>query len=266
MSLRAKLFSFFGDIHVVKALTFPPCFMIGEHKRKVDLSLDYRAATKLLQPGDILVSRSWGYFLSNKGIPGAFKHAMVYVGAVKGRKDAETGFIKKPKMMPSMTSVYQTLTPRCVVHAISDGVVCQDLIDVMTHCDYMAAFRPLSADLSKPFDLNVVAAEACKLVGTPYNFDFAINKNAFYCTELVNYLADKSSARIPPKTSMRVSLFGAKSMVTLADSISLVYSMPWCSVSCNEPAFVNKSKIPDVIRNAVYDAEDGFSLEELGVS
>lgn len=263
MGLRKFVGTLLGDVHVVKALCLPPNIMVGEHRKRSDFALDYRAASKLLEPGDIITSRQWGYIFSNWAIPGAFKHAAIYAGPVSGARNPETGYIEKPKILPSGIGICQTMHPRAVIHSISDGVVAEDFLSFLAKEDYVAAYRPV---VKGKLGHQKMVAEACKHVGTPYDFHFeAAGSRAtetFYCTEFVNYLCERHGAKNPPKTPLRTKLVGAKTDVYLADSYALVHPMIWCTVSCNEPGFVNKSLIPDVLRKAIHEAEDGYSLSE----
>jgi len=257
MGLWARLCTLAGDFHAVKAWAFPPCFLLGEHRKRGDFALDYRAASKLLEPGDILTSRQWGYVLSNRAIPGAFKHAALYAGPVSGWRDPETGFIEKPRILPSGIGISQTMNPRAVIHSISDGVVAEDFLSFLAKEDYVAAYRPVGPTLSH----QRMVAEACKHVGSPYNFSFGETRpGKFYCSEFINYLCDRVGIQNPPKTQLRLKVVGPKSYVPLADSYAVTHKMIWCTVSCNEPSFANRSLIPDVLRARIYEAEDGNSL------
>jgi len=260
MSLRSGLFSFLGDLHVVKALTIPPCFMVGSHRRKLDLGTDYRSASRILKPGDILTSRSWGFFCSNLGIPGSFKHALIYVGPVSGRRSEETGFTEKPKRLPAGANVKDTPYPRSVVHAISEGVVCQDLLEVMAEEDYLAAYRPLLLT-ERPELAEKVVDAACQKVGTPYDFGFDWRSHdALCCTELADYAVKAAGVPLPPRTKKRLKLFQPAVDVTLSDSYALAHPMVWCSLSCNEPGFIAKSVHPQILRDRIWEADDASSL------
>ncbi len=101
--LKKWIFRFIGDIKwagilhpfwfVINATTFR---LKGRH---------YRDVEQVIQPGDILLRRFEGY-VDKWLIPGWFNHAGVYVGEIDGQDHK-------------------------VVHAISDGVVVDDLIDFM---------------------------------------------------------------------------------------------------------------------------------------
>ena len=245
MFLRKFLGTLIGDIRIVRNICIPPCFIIGEVTGKIDLSTDYRNLTRKIEIGDILISRSWGYFGSNVAIPGAFKHGMIYVGPIKGEKNKK-GFIENP--IPTENGIHK----RCVIHAISEGVVCQDLIDVMKHCDYMAAFKA-NYTLHSIIDIvkarKILVEEACEKVGLPYDFGFNWRTHkSFCCTELVDYLLKKVELSTPQKIEKRVKLFGKKNKVTIADSYMTLYKLSWVSNSCYEKGFVEKSKFSKLFR------------------
>jgi hypothetical protein len=261
MWLQRKVATIGGNIHFVRALCLPPNVMIGERKVKIQLGRDYRAASRLLHPGDIIISRSRG-FLSNKFIPGAFKHAMIFVGPVSGKIDPETKFITAPRMLPNCIGVHQTLNPRCVVHAVSEGIVCQDLLEVMNHCDYMAAVRPHGREASDP-NANIVISSACEAVGKPYDFGFDWkNKKSFCCTELADHCLKKAGYQIPEPHMINTSLnpFGKKQPVTVSDSYIQVHKMVWHSLSCNETKFVKNAMDRPKMQKALADSLDADIL------
>ena len=146
--IQKAIFKFLGDIRW-HGITHPfwitinaKTFQIkGHHCREVE---------ELAQPGDILIRRFEGY-LDKFLIPGWFNHAGLYTGE------------------------YQ------VVHAISDGVVVEDLLDFM-RTDHIVVLRP-------PNHLKTQAiSKAIKAVGNEYDFNFDFNNTVrFSCTELIGY-------------------------------------------------------------------------------
>lgn len=263
MWLQKKVAAIGGDIHFVNALCLPPNVMVGSAKSKIQLDRDYRAASRTLQAGDILVSRSAG-FVSNRFIPGAFKHAMVYAGPISGKYDDETGFINAPRMLPGSIGIYQTLFPRCVIHAISDGIVCQDLLTVMTHCDYMAAIRPTRFAELEP-NRNIVVSSACEAVGKEYDFGFNWESaKKFCCTELADHCLKRAGFEIPEPVMIKTSInpFAKKQPVTIADKYIEVHEMVWHSLSCSESKFVKKSIDPSKMQKALAGSSDADILNE----
>jgi hypothetical protein len=219
---------------------------------------DYRCFTKHLEPGDLLLTRSEPYFVSNHFIAGTvFKHLAVYTGAVKGVKNREHGFIERPTSRgvehrhtgrPVMGEYERTVT-----HAIGDGVVCQDILRLTGHADYVVAVRPWQSE----YEQMEIVEFALAQVGLGYNFDFKpVGHPKFYCTELG--AASVKAAKIGPPTSvsMRVSLLGRKGDAYLADAFVAAYPAVCCSVSCLTPEFFRPSPFGDIIRQRLMKAEN----------
>ena len=264
MGLKSFFYTLLGNVHIIPNLVVPPFFVLGEPPRRYSLAQDYRAASRLLQPGDLLVCCAKGYFFSNRAIRGtAFKHAALYCGPITGRRNPDTGRIERPKILPSGVGIHQTLYPRSVIHATSDGINCIDLLDLLLYEDYVAAFRPAAADKAKlELATQIMVTEACKLVGTPYDFGFDFSTHEkMCCTEFTDYLLKRVGLPTPPRILQRVKFFGPKVEVTLADSYALLFPCVWATMSCSEPAFVNQSAIPGVLRDRIYEAQDGEDLE-----
>jgi hypothetical protein len=151
--LKKWIFRFIGDIKwagilhpfwfVINSTTFS---LKGKH---------YRIIEKLIKPGDILLRRFEGY-LDKFLIPGWYNHAGIYVGTLNDQN-------------------YQ------VIHAISDGVIVEDLID-FARTDHMVILRA-------PDNLREEAISRAKeVVGSEYDFAFDFgNKLRFSCTELVSH-------------------------------------------------------------------------------
>jgi hypothetical protein len=146
-----------------------------------------------------------------------------------------------------------TVHERTVTHAIAEGVVTQDLLRVLLHCDYAAVIRPWTTPEQQ--DSIVNAALSC--VGMDYNFDFDDNEQhgALYCTQLGRYCLKKAGILPPAMTTIMVSLLGKKAPVTLADSF-LLYPMSCCSFSCREKRFIKSSGVSEVLRQAVLNTDD----------
>lgn len=151
--IQKALFSFIGDIrwhgflHPLWFTINAKTFMIkGKH---------YRELESLIKPGDIVIRRFEGY-LDKVLIPGWFNHAGIYVGKIDGQDNK-------------------------VVHAISDGVVVDDLIDFM-RTDHMVVLRAPE----KYCDEAIKRAKT--VIGRDYDFAFEFGDSLrFSCTELVNY-------------------------------------------------------------------------------
>ncbi len=151
--IQKALFRFIGDIKwhgwlhpfwfTINSVSFQ---LKGKH---------YRAVEQLIQPGDIVIRRFEGYadkFL----IPGWFNHGGIYVGEIDGKNHK-------------------------VIHAISDGVVVDDLIDFMK-TDHVIVLRAPEIFIQKAIK------RAKRIVGRDYDFAFDFKDTLrFSCTELVSY-------------------------------------------------------------------------------
>lgn len=151
--IQKALFTFIGNIRW-HGLLHPAWITINAVSFRLKGN-DYREVEQLIKPGDIIVRRFEGY-LDKFLIPGFWNHAGIYVGSLNNQS-------------------YQ------IVHAISDGVVVEDLIDFM-RTDHLVILRA-------PARLREKAIKNAKnIIGSDYDFafDFA-NSLRFSCTELINY-------------------------------------------------------------------------------
>lgn len=156
-NIKKWVFTFIGDIKW-SGITHPFWFTInacgyglrGDH---------YREVRPMLQPGDILLRRFEGY-IDKWFIPGWWNHAGIYVGGENER----------------------------VVHAISNGVMCDDILNFM-RTDHMIVLRYNKED---PDYIKNVVDKAMSIVGEEYDFDFNFGEaNRFSCTELASYCHHK---------------------------------------------------------------------------
>lgn len=147
-SLWSKFITFVGDIKFFgwkKPLWLifnaPGYKLKGEH---------YRQVIKIIKPGDVLLSRSEQY-LDTYLIPGFWTHAGFFYGGAKER----------------------------VVHAISDGVIIEDIINFM-RADALVVLRPREDHIERAIIL------ARSMVNQEYDFLFNFNdKTRLSCTELI---------------------------------------------------------------------------------
>ena len=260
MSIQAKLAAFGGDIWASKrSFAFWPwpavVFGMWHWYSTED---DYRCFTKWLKPGDILLTKSQPYPFSNFFISGtAYKHLAVYTGAVHGIKDREHGFISSPKPLGISRmhtgKARQGEFERTITHAISEGIVCQDLLRLTNHVDYIMAVRPWVSELQQTAIVNTALGQ----VGMGYNFDFTPEgPKEFYCTELGAYCLTAAEIELPKPIEKKVSLLGKKGPVYLADSFVAKYPPVCCSVSSLQPEFFRSSPYGDIIRQRVMAAEN----------
>lgn len=274
MSFQGRLASFGGDIwRCWRSIAFWPypavVFNYPHYKFTWE---DYRIFTRYLQPGDIIVTESEPYFLSNAGISGtAFKHAAVYTGAVTGMLNKRSRCIEKPRSL-GPTYAHTGAAPRGVVertitHAVSEGVVCQDLGELLFHCDHAAVLRPPAAFGEE--ERSTVIKTALAQVGRDYDFKFdARTPDSLYCTELAAFCLAKASMLIPEKVKRNVTWYGLllpldrfKADVYIADSF--VREMQCVCVSANcRPPFARMSQWPDVMRDKFSEAVDADDMRQ----
>lgn len=262
MSLQAWLASVGGDAWKswrILAVWPWPAVCIGYPGSKITWS-DYNFFRKEIRPGDMILTRSEKYFLSNRGIAGtAFKHLAVYVGAVRGNRDQETHFIHRAqflglKYIPD-TKHLPGVFDRTVVHAISEGVVCQDLGEVCFHADYVCVFRPWTTQEQQ---LSIVQV-ALSQQGKAYNFDFkSLGHPALYCTELGEFCLQAAGIAPPDRVSRNVNWKGCvlplkrwKAPVFLADAFALRFPVIGFSDSCDNRGFWGGSLDAEAMRSKI---------------
>jgi hypothetical protein len=269
MSLQSVLAAFGGDLHRSwRSIAFWPwpAVVFNHNRQKVSWD-DYRAFTMMLQPGDLLLMRSEPYFISNFFIQRngtAFSHLAVYTGAVKGYRDTKTNFILKAQGLGLDHEHTGQPNPgvfeRTVTHAISEGIVCQDLGEVFFHADWIAAVRPWKTKIEQKW----IVESALGQLGLEYNFEFkpVPTYASFYCTQLGEFCCKKAGIEPPEPSYVVNSIFGLltpfkrfKAPAPLADSF-VKFPMVCCSVSCNEPAFARSSQFAEKLRNAFHEAPD----------
>lgn len=153
-TLQSKLFRFIGDIKW-SGIKHPFWFTINAIGYGLK-GADYRKVATIIQPGDILIRRFEGY-IDKWFLPGFWNHAGVYVG---GKKEE-------------------------VVHAVSEGVIKEDILNFM-RTDHMMILRPPIGVKKK--NIKRALERANSIVGKPYDFEFDFKDcNRFSCTELVAY-------------------------------------------------------------------------------
>ena len=151
--IQKALFTFIGDIRwhgllhpfwiTINAKTFR---LKGKHYREVE---------QLIQPGDIVLRRFEGY-VDKVLIPGFWNHAGIYVGEIDNEKHQ-------------------------VIHAISDGIVVDDLIDFM-RTDHVVVLRAPKEQREEAINRSKTT------IGSEYDFAFDFKETLrFSCTELIGY-------------------------------------------------------------------------------
>lgn len=256
MSIFGRIASVAGDTYVnfhAVAIWMWPAVVIGLPHCQFTW-VDYRNFCKMIRPGDVIITRSNPFFLSNNAIPGAFKHAAVYTGHVHGNLHPETHYIETPQYigveLAHTGKPLRTIFERTICHAISDGVVCQDLGDLLFHADFVMAVRPWT---TKEQQEKIVTA-AIELVGTKYDFKFdQSSAKEVFCTELAALCIQSAGIEPPQTVKRRVSLLKPKKDVTLADYFNR-YPPVVCSESCLDSSFQKKSDLGAVLRTSVLEA------------
>lgn len=256
--LQAKLARLGGHLwrsYAMLAIWPWPAMLVGKHHGRFTWD-DYRCFTRNLLPGDFLITKSEPFVLSNMAISGtAFKHGAVYTGPCRGWRDQNSGFIMKPHFLyghKHSGKAEEGVFERTVTHAISEGVVTQDLGEVLFHADYAAVIRPWTTLI----EAERIVEAALGAVGLDYNFDFKPSgPPALYCTELLVHCLQKVNIAPPPMVRRMTSFLGGKSDVTLADYF-VRYPMICSSVSCSESGFADGSACREPLRVAIKDADD----------
>lgn len=154
---------------------------------------DYRAVKKLIRPGDILIRRFEGY-IDKWFIPGFWNHAGIFIGD-DGDKVAQ------------------------VIHAVSEGVVQEYLLDFM-RTDHMMILR-LSSEFPRLAEARAIGS-ARSILGKPYDFGFDFgNADRFSCTELVDYCYPglaKKKKRFGKKIIVADDFVGSDKLTVVWDS------------------------------------------------
>jgi hypothetical protein len=179
----------------------------------------------MLQPGDILLTYTAGY-MSDVFLPGNFKHGITYIGTVEQRRKAglTDEFLKQhaeskqqgKKLIEhvnakTMSSGYEI----DIVEAVAEGVVLHSLDKLLkTHINRLVVIRP---KLSKEERLSQLLL-VLQYVGTPYDFKFDFQDDAYQCcTEVVYRSTDQ-------KGSINYSLVEMKGLwILAADDIMRYY-------------------------------------------
>lgn len=152
--LWSKFITFIGDIKFFGwKQPFWFVFNASGYKLKGE---HYREVIKLIKDGDILLSRSLQY-IDTYLIPGYWTHAGLFYGGDKKQ----------------------------VIHAISDGVLVEDIINFM-RTDELLILRAPQEHVERALAL------AKSVVGKEYDFIFDFNNsNRFSCSELIYFCYPK---------------------------------------------------------------------------
>lgn len=156
-----------------------------------------RRLHRLLQPGDVIVTYTGGY-MSNLFLPGAFKHAITFVGDNGQRRRAGL----RPSKLEYIDGIEFTRLrerleietiktpsgemPADVIEGVAEGVIFNSLDHLLdTHTTRIVAFRPrLTTEERRRFLLRVFS-----LLGTKYDFAFDFSDASSHCCTEVIYRA-----------------------------------------------------------------------------
>jgi hypothetical protein len=150
-----------------------------------------RQVVDALRPGDIILTYTAGY-ISDIFIPGAFKHAITYIGSVEDRRnaglladnldwvpDAERKSLLKAIATPKLASGESA----DVIEAVGEGVIFNHLGHIMdTHINRLVVLRPQISDEERSNAL----ANVFRFLGDGYDFEFDFaDASEQVCTEVV---------------------------------------------------------------------------------
>ncbi|OHB81186.1 MAG: hypothetical protein A2W31_05085 [Planctomycetes bacterium RBG_16_64_10] len=267
MSIQKTLATVGGDLWCswnMVALWPWPALVWGLHKGDVNWD-DYGCFGALLRPGDFILTRSNPFLVSNLAISNtAFKHLIVYVGPALSYRNGG-GFLSGVELQTAGTAIQpkgmRQLRPRVIVHAISDGVVAQDMGEALFHADEAVAVRCWKTEAEQQAFVRC----AINLLGRDYDFDFTLKHDRqVYCTEVGwRCLEAAGIADRPQCTNVRTSLWGRHEDVPLADSFILWQRAKkvCATISAMDRRFVAKAPDPVALGDAlrgVPNGRDGF--------
>ena len=145
---------------------------IGDHENKRITPDIFKQLAKLLQPGDVIITRH-DFVASNLFLPGYWPHAALYIGSEEDRK--KLGLQVSKKIADRWCGEIR------VLEAKSDGVLFRPLSETLT-VDECIIIRPR---LSKR-GLTEGLSRAVQHEGKGYNFDFDFfRSDQLVCTEVV---------------------------------------------------------------------------------
>jgi hypothetical protein len=213
-----------------------PAVVWGKPESKLDPD-DYRCFTRYMKPGDMLLATQDPFLLSNAAIS----------GTIQAPKSLGVGYMHSVASHDDDRVFTKTIT-----HAVSEGVICQDILSMMIHEDYVIAVRPWRTTSQQAEVVN----RALELVGLGYNFDFSpAGPRELYCTELGSECLSAAKLPVPQPAIKKISFLGKKGPVFLADSFLAAFPSVCCSASCREPKFYRGSRYGDVIRQRILAAQ-----------
>lgn len=200
MTFKEKLYAALGDTWFsTKSVALWPWPALVLEWPKATLSWDdYRTVTAVIEPGDILLSREDAFLFSNMAIPGKYKHVAVYTGPLLGMANKKARTIKPQCGVPNAKPYDRT-----IVHAVSEGVVCQDFGELFFNCDSLMVVRAWRTEEEQHRIVTAAIAE----IGRGYDFDFdKDDKDRMYCSELAAHCLMSARIEPPPTVLVRGSV------------------------------------------------------------
>jgi hypothetical protein len=219
--VKAKLVFWLGDIRRLDS--FPWVTWASHGNYGVDLS-DVREAARMCRPGDVGLHRdSW--FLSNVGIPGAFKHAWIVVEDDMCVEAISEGVVKRDLMYPLLTDYAVVLRPyKMQPNKVRQAV---ERANGIVGCEYDANFN---------FDLeteNEQCDDGCESHEHDGHEDYCSNlkcgafHGAFSCTETVGY------AYFPFRKELGLfrTVHAGREAIVADDYLKMRFEIVWVSPS-----------------------------------
>lgn len=211
--LKAKIVFWLGDIRRLHSF---PWVTWDVHSHKVNLT-DARRGASLCEPGDIGLHRDEGY-LSNLGIPGAFKHAWICVGNGEIVEAISEGVVQRDELYPLVTDYAVILRPRgLTAEQVGEAVerakgIVGSQYDANFRFDFEESGRDVGAD------------RFCR------NLKCGSFHGAFSCTEVVGY------AYFPFRAHVRLfrSMHAGREAIIADDYLKMNFDVVWVSESVSE--------------------------------
>jgi len=214
----------------------------------------------MLQPGDILLTYTAGY-MSDVFLPGNFKHGITYIGTVEQRRKAGLTykFLKQhaeseqqgkkliehvnAKTMPDGYEID-------IVEAVAEGVVLHSLDKLLdTHINRLVAIRPKISDEERLNQLLLIM----QYVGTPYDFKFDFQDDAYQCcTEVVYRSTDQ-------KGTINYSLVKMKGLWILAADDIMRYYLTENTAGFEFVFLADKSSNPKDLNAIIHTGSKGLN-------
>lgn len=160
LNLPKWLLNLTANLHFSKYPMFMQ-YSPAHHKIK---GFEVRSVIDVVEAGDILLRKYQGY-LNDQFTPGFFSHGALYAGIQPIEYEGVT------KEVP------------CIIHAIGEGVVKEDILD-FCRTDCLVVLRPKVSDDDKMIAINSALELETERVG--YDYVFAKDNGTVYCTELVD--------------------------------------------------------------------------------